>query len=227
MGTLYKLRRLECWRNSSGSVTLEASMVFPWILMITFVLLLFSLFIGQGSLLYYSSSINVERSAFNWSNSAKDSRTGAYPPNVYDGLYWRLLNDALVDGLFGLTTEDEGVQVPIRSGTNESGRASASDKLRKTASLMSESVTGYIHYRNIGVKQQIGIQASSSWVPAPLIWLRGEDGAVSNVSALVVEPPEFVRSFDLVRYYAKKMQKAPEGAVAFRDKAATVLDSRR
>lgn len=228
MGTLLKQRSLHCWKDTSGSVTLEAAMIFPWILMITFILLLFSLFIAQGSLLYYSSAITAERSAFNWSNSAKESVTGEYPPNDYDGLYWRLLNDALVDGLFGLSGDNEGVQVEIKGyHPYDSQGTSAEDKLRKAAALMPESVTGLMQYRNIGVKQQIGIRASYGWLPRPLAWLRGDDPASSDVTALVVEPAEWVRSFDLVRYYAAKMKKSPEGEAAFRDEAASILKNRR
>jgi hypothetical protein len=201
-------------------------MIVPWILMITFALLIFTLFIAQGSLLYYSSAITAERAAFNWSNSAKDSITGGYPPNEYDGLYWRVLNDALLDGLFGLGAENEGVQVEIKGDRDASQGASALDKLRKAAALMPESSSGVVQFRNLGLKQQVGVRASNGWLPRPLAWLRGDEAASSSVSALVVEPAEFVRSFDLARYYEAKMKKAPGGAAAYRDQAASVLKNR-
>ncbi|KIL35887.1 hypothetical protein SD71_10895 [Cohnella kolymensis] len=214
-------------KDTSGSVTLEAAMIFPWVLMMTFALLLFSLFIAQGSLLYYTSAVTAERSAFNWSNSAKDYTTGGYPANDFDGLYWRLSDDALVEGLFGLAAEQDGVQVEINRDRNENEGASAVDKLKKAASRMPESITGIIRYRNIGLQRRINIQAGSGWLPRPLAWVRGDDAASSDVSALVVEPAEFVRSFDLVRYYSAKMKTAPEGAAGFRDRAASVLTNRR
>jgi hypothetical protein len=204
-------------------------MVFPWVLMITFLLLLFSLFISQGALLYYSSSITAERSAFSWSNSAKDVRTGAYPQDQYDGLYWRLLEDNLVEGLFGLVTERKGISIEINPGMTGSEGSSATDKLRKIGSQMAlthKDLTGVMSYRNIGVKQEIGVNLTSGWLPKPLIWLRGENTAEAQVSAVVVEPTEFIRSFDLVRYYTSKMKTAPEGANTYRDKAAVVLRKR-
>lgn len=221
--------RLGCWSNSSGSISLEASMILPWIVIITFLLLLFSLFITQSALLYYSSTISAERSAFSWSNSAKETRTGAYSEGQYDGLYWRLLDDSLVKGLFGLVSENEELKVELYSGMPEGEGSAVTDKLRRQGSqLMSSqaSLRGFISYRNMGIKRQIGVNLRAGWLPEPLIWLRGEAASAMQATSLVVEPTEFIRTFDLVRYYASKMKSAPEGAAAYRTKAATVLRKR-
>ncbi len=201
-------------------------MVFPWVLMITFLVLLFSLFVSQGALLYYSTSITAERTAFNWSNSAKDARTGAYPPGQYDGLYWRLTDDSLVAGLFGLMSEHQSVSIEITPDMAGSAGSSATDKLRiMGAESVSAHRVGYGHmnYRNIGVKREVEVSLTSTWLANPLIWLRGDDAAAASTSALVVEPAEFLRSFDLVRYYASKMKEAPEGGTAYRGKAGAAL----
>ncbi|WP_373230180.1 hypothetical protein [Cohnella sp.] len=206
-------------------------MILPWIVIITFLLLLFSLLVTQGAILYYSSSITAERAAFNWSNSAKETQTGAYPEGQYDGLYWRLLDDSLVKGLFGLVSEEEGAEVKIElySGMQKGKGSGVADKLRKLGfQLISsqEDLNGAMSYSNIGVKRQIGVNLSAGWLPEPLIWLRGEDASVAQATALVVEPTEFIRSFDLARYYASKMKSAPEGSTAFREKAAVILRKR-
>jgi hypothetical protein len=217
------------WDHTSGSITLEASMLFPWIVMITFLLLLFSLFVSQGALLYYSSSITAERAAFSWSNSAKATQTGAYPMGQYDGLYWRLFDDSLVQGLFGLVTEHEGVNVELSSAIQGSAGSTPKDKLMKAGlglASSQEGLDGVMSYRNIGVMRQVKVELTSGWLPEPLVWIRGEDKALTQSSALVVEPTEFIRSFDLVRYYAAKMKTAPEGKEAYRDKAALVLNKR-
>jgi hypothetical protein len=205
-------------------------MVFPWVLMMTFLLLLFSLFVSQGALLYYGSTITAERAAFVWSNSAKNSRTGAYPQGQYDGLYWRLLDDQLLEGLLGLATEQHEVNVELYPSMMDGEGTSASDKLRKIGhqlNAVQAGGTGYISYRNIGVKREIGVNLTSGWLPEPLIRLRGGGAAMAETTALVVEPVEFLRSFDLIRYYASKMKAAPEGAEAYRDKAAAVLRKKR
>lgn len=214
---------------SAGSITLEASLILPWIVMMTFLLLLFALFISQGALLYYSSSMLAERSAFSWSNSAKATKTGAYPQGQYDGLYWRLTDDSLVHGLFGLVSEREGIQVSLYSGMEGNGGASAKDKLKRVGMELTstqEGLTGVISYRNIGIMRQVEVRLKSSWLPTPLAWLRGEEPAIANSSALVVEPAEFIRSFDLLRYYGAKLQSVTGGKEAYKGKAAEVLRKR-
>ncbi|BBI32070.1 hypothetical protein [Cohnella abietis] len=221
--------RAGCWGNSSGSITLEASMVFPWVFMMTFLLLLFSLFISQGAFLYYSSSIMAERTAFSWSNSAKETSTGAYPSGQYDGLYWRFTDDSLVQGLFGLVSDNKDSSVVIGPGITEGRGSKAEDKLRKVAFEMVTSRKvgkGQISYFNVGVKRNINVDLTSGWLVKPLGWLRGQDTASASVSALVVEPTEFLRSFDLVRYYAAKMKVAKEGPTEYRNKIGDVLKKR-
>lgn len=219
-----------CSGNTSGTISLEASMVFPWVLMLTFLLLFFSLFISQRALLYYSTSIMAERTAFSWSNSAKDARTGAYPPGQYDGLYWRLTDDSLVQGLFGLATDNQGTGVEINPEMTKGESSSANDKLKRAGFEIASSHrlgTGEMNYRNIGVKREIQVSLTSVWLAKPLASFRGNKAAEADISALIVEPAEFLRSFDLIRYYASKMKAAPQGQSAYREKAGGVLQKRK
>jgi hypothetical protein len=199
--------------------------------MLTFLLLFFSLFISQGALLYYSSSIMAERAAYGWANSAKDAQTGAYPQGKYDGLYWRLADDGLVQGLFGLVAGDNAARVEIHAGmTGGEGGDEAIEKLRRAGyeTASSHNVgTGEMRYRNIGIKREIEVDLTSVWLARPLIRLRGGGAAKTEVTALVVEPPEFLRSFDLLRYYASKMKNSPQGASAYREQAGGVLRKRK
>lgn len=201
-------------------------MIFPWVLIMTFLLLMFSLFVSQGATLYYSASVTAERTAFAWSNSAKDPLTGAYPQGQYDGLYWRLFDDGLVDGLFGLASEDPVTSIGISPRMEGSQGSTAADKLRKTSLQTAASHrlgTGNISYHNIGVVRDIKVDMTGLWQANSLAWLHGDGTATAEASALVVEPTEFLRSFDLVRYYASRMNDAPEGAASWRNKAGAVL----
>ncbi len=224
--------KAKSWRNDSdGSISLEASMVFPWVLMITFLLLLFALFVSQGALLYYSSSIMAERTAFSWSNSTKDARTGAYPPGQYDGIYWRLTDDALVQGLFGLVADKGAAASVIVDSELASGQGqSAEDKLKRlgyeTASVHRMGA-GEMNYSNAGIKREIEVKLTGSWIAEPLSWMRGDGEAEAETTALIVEPAEFIRSFDLVRYYASRIKGAGAGGDAYRDKAGGVLRKRQ
>ncbi|TVX98221.1 pilus assembly protein [Cohnella terricola] len=217
-------------QDTTGSFTLEASMLLPWVLMMTFLLLFFALYIAQGTLLYYSSSIMTERAAFNWSNSFKKVSTGAYPQGQYDGLYWRLTDDRLVQGLFGLATGGGETSVEVYPDMQGSEGSSAASKLVRVASATAGSHrvgSGEISYRNIGIKREIRAGLASVWLAEPLVRLRGGGAAEAEVSALVVEPAEFLRTFDLIRYYAAKMSRYSEGAEKYRAEAADVLSKRK
>ncbi|PRX71522.1 hypothetical protein B0G52_10815 [Cohnella sp. SGD-V74] len=217
-------------KDASGSFTLEASMLLPWVMMLTFMLLLFALYISQGALVYYSSSVMTERAAFGWSNSSSDSLTGGYPAGEYDGLYWRLTDDALVQSLFGLASGEAGIRVEVYPGMAPGEGGSAADKLKSAAYAASAKHrvgSGELGYRNFGIKREIDAELVSSWFSVPLARFKGGGAADAKVSALVVEPAEFVRSFDLVRYYAAKLRNAPEGKEKYRSQAGEVLNKRK
>lgn len=216
-------------RDDAGTITLEASAIIPWVLLMTFIVVLFALFISQRSLLYYGSSVLSERTAFNWSNSSKVSTTGSYPEGKYDGLYWRLADDGLVQGLFGGSEGKEGIRVDVYPDMEDGVGASPEDKLKKGGFDSAAAVslgTGEISYRNIGIKRVVETSLKSEWLPEPLAWLRGEQNAEATTSALVVEPTEFLRSFNFIRYYASKMKSSPDGEAGYQKKARNVLEKR-
>ncbi|MBO9599284.1 MAG: pilus assembly protein [Cohnella sp.] len=214
-------------RDCSGGFALEASMVLPWVMICAVLALLFALYVSLHSQIYYSASIAAERAAFGWSNSAKDARTGAYSAGRYDGLYWRLKDDALLRGWLGMATEDGSVSVPIEIGSSSQDDRSATGKLMKIGAVMPGFLSGSIEYRNTGIQRTVTVKAHSGWLPDALVKFRGQRSASAGVSALVVEPTELIRTFDLIRYYSAKMKEAHQGEDAFLDEAAGALRKRR
>ncbi|MGG1314488.1 pilus assembly protein [Cohnella laeviribosi] len=214
------IRRL---RDNSGSFALESSMVMPIVLMMTFLLLFFAIYIAQGAIMYYNVSIAGERAAYNWPNSAKDVRTGAYPAGQYDGLYWRLTDDHVLSGLFGLALESPGAAVAIPAAGGAEAGDLADRKLLAAAGTIVTASAGEMRYRHSLVWREIGTEAASSDVPEPLRRFNGTTILSAKASAIVVEPAEFLRNIDLLRYYAAKMRSADGGAAAYREQAAAVL----
>lgn len=213
-------------RDCSAVFALEASMVLPWVMIFAFLVLLFALYVSLQSQIYYSASVSAERAAFGWSNSAKDARTGAYPAGRYDGLYWRMKDDALLQGWLGTGTGDSSVSVPIAFDSNTHADRSASGKLARIVSTMPGSLSGVIEYRNIGILRTVTVKARSGWLPGALVKFRGQQSASADVSAIVVEPAELIRTFDFIRYYSAKMKDAHQGANAYREEAAEALGQR-
>lgn len=97
---------------------MEASLVFPILLLVIFVMLFFCLYIYQKSILVQVASTASERAAYSWDNSFKDPRTGAFAQGQRDSLYWRLKDDVMLGALFGWTgaNNQENVQVPGGNG---------------------------------------------------------------------------------------------------------------
>jgi len=223
-------------REENGSMTLEASLVLPVILLLTFALILLSLTIADRAAHYYSASIAAERAAFFWPHSQADVRTGAYAPGALDGLYWRLKDDAMLAGLMGWSVQnDNGPAVHIGdvsggNGAGDRGDSLAANKLRKSAAAMPEGMEGTLSYRNQVWLREVAVDAHGAATPDPLrrLWpLLLSSRASASVTAAVVEPAEWMRTFQLVRYYRARMQQQGQGAQAYRSDAAAVLERRR
>jgi len=80
-------------RNESGHFTLESTLIFP----VLFIITLSCLFITISATRHVGVTIEATtaagRAAFSWSNSNKNPVTGAYYPSQHDDFYWRLLDD--------------------------------------------------------------------------------------------------------------------------------------
>lgn len=168
--------------NEQGSFTIEATLVFPTIFILTLGLLFFSLYIHLNVYMYYKSSLVAERAAFAWTNSYRDSATGDIEMNGIvqnnDGLYWRTA-DAMNIG----DAKDEKLTHALES-----------------VSFVGESEASY---HNSLFKRQVWASMSRQ-ITAPVFieGMYGSDGrsAAAN-QALVADPVEYIRTFDLIYYY--------------------------
>ena len=221
--------------EENGSITLESSLVLPGVMIVTFALILLALTIADRTAHYYTVAITGERAAFAWPHAAAAIRTGGYPPGAYDGLYWRLKDDAMVAGLLGWAL-DENSGPEIRFGGNGSaeeagglGDSLAAGKLRKSVSGVPAGTRGIIAYRNRIWLREVEIAADGAAAPDPLrrLWPLLSPVASASVTAAVVEPAEWMRTFELVRYYRARMQQRGQEGEDYRSQAAAVLERKR
>ena len=105
-------RRFHCALLEMNKVrfTLEASLVFPAILICTVTLLFVGMYAYQHVYMGQLARSAAEKLAFTWNNSHKDVTTGSFNPQETDGLYWRLTQDNVSD-LFGLLSGSGGASV--------------------------------------------------------------------------------------------------------------------
>ncbi|WP_127530562.1 pilus assembly protein [Paenibacillus kobensis] len=217
-------------KEESGSYTLEATLVLPIILIIVAVMLLFTGYSYEKTVLYGAAVVTSERTAFLWDNSNRDVQSGNAAADQYDGLYWRIGEDGMLQSLFGLSGSDRGEASRIieadRSGeAEEEGDDSLAErKLARSSALLSDvdRLQGEIRYDRGTVTRRITTMLRLSG-DAPLLarWLgRSEPG--SSAASVIVEPTEFIRTIDLVRYYTSKFGNGKGSTAQLQQAGATI-----
>lgn len=199
-------RQLGKWRDESGNFTIEASLVLPIVLVVTALLLFLCLYIYQKSMLAQASAAASERTAYIWDNSHKTAPSGSVELGLHDSLYWRLTDDQLLGILFGLSGGEASKSISIPQGENRDGNLPEL-KMSKGSSAVPAGMSGEMKYSNQLLIRKVTTSLHQQVSLTPLNRLL-EDGGRIQVSAqsVVVDPVEFIRTVDVMRYYGSKFQ---------------------
>lgn len=188
-------------RNQSGSFTIEASLLFPILLILTVCLIFFSLVIYQKAVLYQRAHLIAGRMAYVWDNSRKDIGSGAFARGSYttdidngDGLYWRLTSNNFLEK-FGLDLGFGGGNGLIQKKLN-----------RSSAAFLPGGTDRQIRFDNNLTGGEIVVTLDSPLrLPASIEELFGVRRVTARASSNVTEPAEFIRTTDLVVTYVKQL----------------------
>lgn len=195
-------------RQSEGSFTLEAALVFPIVLLLIFMFLLFSMYIYQKAVLYYTASETAERAAFSWDNSYRNARNGMLATGQYDGLYWRVGGDYMLGSLFGITADQTDVTLELPGAQSEEKLELAGTKLHQASAWLTRDAglpfRGNIAYANSLLKREVAVKLKQPVSLAPLELTLGLSEPKTAAAAGIVDPVQFIRDVDLVRYYTVK-----------------------
>ncbi|WP_339279714.1 hypothetical protein NYE40_07545 [Paenibacillus sp. FSL W8-1187] len=220
-GSARLLKRLA--GGTEGSFALEAVSVFPLLLAATLAWMLAALFVFQGSVLQSGAARAADAASLHWDNSKRE-QSGLPPAGQDDGLYWRLSQDSLLQGLLGLGAgEDEAVEtiaLPASQSPSSDGSLAAA-KLGKAAVRLSPRLVGEMAYRRDGLDRR-----TESRLRLPIAAAEGLVPAV-RASAVVTDPVEFIRSVDLARYYTAKFRSSRDVQPSSAGKALTDYASGR
>ncbi|WP_422658099.1 TadE/TadG family type IV pilus assembly protein [Paenibacillus sp. EC2-1] len=206
------LNRIKLWfsKNNDGNFTIEASFVLPIVLLVTALLLFLCLYVYQRSFLVQASSAASERSAFIWDNSHKDVAGGELPEGQYDPLYWRLTEDQLLSSLFRLGSDTSARTIPIPGGTQ--GGELTDIKMTKGAASIPNGMEGEMKYDNKVLLRKVSTELAWPISISPLdkVMSGGTELKVRSNSN-IVDPVEFIRTVELMRYYGSKFKGTGEG----------------
>lgn len=184
--------------NDLGTFTLEASLVFPVILICTVTLLFVGMFAYQNVYIGQLARSAAEKLAFTWTNSYKEISTGSYHPQETDGLYWRLTQDNVSD-LFGLLQGNSGASVILP--TNQA-KSLVEKKLAKAGGLLPDGVTGTASYTNYLVDHRVEVTVNKSFITPSILnrWMHATK-TESKAVVHVIDSIELIRTTDLTRTY--------------------------
>ncbi|MCQ4086755.1 TadE/TadG family type IV pilus assembly protein [Saccharibacillus sp. JS10] len=190
-------------RSSRGSFTIESTFVFPIIMLCVVMILLLCLYLYQSAMLVQASAITSERAAYSWNNSHKDPSTGSFAEEgETEDLYWRLTEDQLVSALFGGFSEGGASQtINVPDGGGESLGAI---KMANAAKPLPAGVSGTMTSKR-GILHPITTVLYTPLNLVPIQRFAGDQMGGSQYST-VVEPVEFIRNVELVRYYVGKFK---------------------
>jgi hypothetical protein len=177
-------------------------MVFPLLLGAMFLFFLVALYIFQQGI-YYAGAVRAsEAAAFHWDNSKRDEATGLPPAGEDDGLNWRLSEDGLLRGILHMNNPSEAAF----SYSLENTEAEPSDlpvaKLAKAGRRLDESLRGEMLYKR---GTWLGMIETRLY-PSITASLPGGRSIGAAAWAQPVDPVEFIRTVDLVRYYTAKFR---------------------
>lgn len=189
-------------RDEVASFTVESAVVMPIVILCVIVILMLCLYLYQSAVLVHASAITSERAAYSWNNRHKDPRTGSFGADRTEELYWRLTEDRLLASLFGGLgggSGEESIRVP-----GGAGPSLGAVKMAKAAERLPKGMDGTMTSRR-GLLHRIVTVLYTPLRLAPIRAIAGDRMGGSQYST-VVEPVEFIRNIELVRYYAGKFR---------------------
>lgn len=196
---------------------MEASLVLPIVLMVTVLLLFLCLYIYQQSMLVQASAAASERTAYSWDNSHKIAATGSVEQGQYDSLYWRLTDDQVIGTLFGLARGEKTKSISLPYGEEGGGKLLPELKMSKGGKAVPTSMEGEMSYTNQLLIRKVTTLLNEQVSLTPLSRILDDGGQIKvSAQSIVVDPVEFIRTVDLMRYYGSKFQGGRNGT----DKAA-------
>lgn len=179
--------------DEDGVMTLEASMLFPAILIATMMMIFFSMVIFYKSVLQFEANRIADQVAYVWNNSSKDVETGEftqYTTENGDGLYWRLTSNNFFNQFGFDAPNNDLVDSKIRS---------------ERASSIPGVSRAEVSFENNFIGSQIKVELEQPLpLPSSVTDLLGTNVLKAQSTRVITEPVEIVRDTEFAKYFFNK-----------------------
>ncbi len=190
--------------NSDGSVTLEASIILPVILLLMFSMVFFSVYVYHKLVLVDTAVYTAAQRAATWDHIGKNLEDGYQKVMKNDGLYWRVFSDSS-----GFVSQ-EGSQVSLEGPQPVREKTSAAltlikEMLRFEVLKVNQSKIT-VQYKNSLLRRTVSVDIIEQMM-IPVNWLSGlvSPRLAFRAAADVVEPAEFIRLAGLGEKYSAQI----------------------
>jgi TadE-like protein len=187
-------------KENEGSFTLEASIIFPILLIIVLLFVFFSLVIYEKVTLQYKANQIASRMAQTWGSSTMNIQTGElgqsdYVINNGDGLYWRITSNNGFNK-FGLNLSDSGVVTKKKQRVGE--------------------YAGNVSFENGLFVQEIVVSLDKDLaLPDVIADIFGINKVGATARHPVVDQTEIIRNTDFILYGFGKFQEYASKYIPF------------
>ncbi len=189
-------------KSVSGSYTLEAATIIPFILLLLISLVFLAMYLYQQLFLLDTVIYSAKQRAATWDNSHKKMEDGFQTVLADDGLYWQLLNDNLVGANSTLVSQKLSYgERFIRSTLAQGAFRSQANEIK-------------LEYTNQLLKRTVKVKVTENpLLPVALFNNFLNSQLVVEAEAEVVEPVEFIRNIDLAERYGRELASGLGGLI--------------
>lgn len=190
--------------NSVGSVTVEASIILPVILLLLFSMVFFSMYVYHKLVLLDTAVYTVTQRAETWDHADKNLEDGYLRTIKNDGLYWRLFSD--LNGFVSQEGSRVSTEGPKLVQDKSSTALNLIEDMLKYEVFKSNRTQITVQYRNLVIRRILSVNIYEH-IMIPVNWISNllSPNLAYRAEADVVEPTEFIRMMGLAEKYSPQI----------------------
>lgn len=205
MSSRLKHRLLKLTKHESGAVTLENTLIFPVVFLISLFMLFIGIYFYQKVVFVQQTSLAAMQTAHHWPAGPNGYVVGSSEKSE-QGLYWRLFDDSITQ-LLGLniheSTEQAILSLPVTDDL--AAYTFLQRKLLVGAGQIADGVQGELQFTHSGYKRTIDVAVEAPFQGLEYVYFTLPTKVNATAEAMISEPVEFLRTFELATGYVQRL----------------------